>query len=491
MGGRGGAGFLELLALRSLSPREEPAAPEQLVLRRLLSGSSSSSSLSELLEGAAADGGALLRLLAPLSAAHSPGRALGRGGFGTVVSAVESWAGREVALKRVSFCAPHPPWAPAEQLAAAHEPLLREARVLGTLHHPNVVRLHSAWVEPLWERLLQSSGGTEPQLLLGCCAGARSGSVGGSASGWSASESGWSGTLGASEASLPLVPLAPLTSTAAGPLAVPTPRLWPYRLSLSMELVDGPSLAAYLSARCDDGCAFDQAGRLSPAAAAAAAAIARQVASGLAHCHSRGVIHRDLKPGNVVLSWPAAGGLPRAVIIDLGLATLRVRDPATVIWPEASDEDEAGPHTGGVGTAGYAAPEQAAAHGAYSAAADIFSLGLVLLELLTPWRTQQERVALLAGARAGAPPPPQMEAVLAGSAALAAACCRIEAAARPSAAAVAAAPALRRRREGRAKAKRSLPALTREVAALKAQLAQREAELGELRAAATEAGAEP
>jgi hypothetical protein len=56
---------------------------------------------------------------------------------------------------------------------------------------------------------------------------------------------------------------------------------------------------------------------------------------------------------------------------------------------------------------------------------------------------------------------------------------------------VAAAPALRRRREGRAKAKRSLPALTREVAALKAQLAQREAELGELRAAATEAGAEP
>ncbi len=92
--------------------------------------------------------------------------------------------------------------------------------------------------------------------------------------------------------------------------------------------------------------------------------IARQLALGLTFAHDAGVIHRDLKPGNVML-------LPdgTAKILDFGLAKL------AVLGDTAS-------HAGGLGTAGYMAPEQVRGQ-AVDARADLWSLGVLLHEMLT------------------------------------------------------------------------------------------------------------
>jgi serine/threonine-protein kinase len=94
--------------------------------------------------------------------------------------------------------------------------------------------------------------------------------------------------------------------------------------------------------------------------------IAREVADALAHAHSRGVIHRDVKPENILLQ----GG--HALVADFGIA-LAVQ--------------QAGGHritqTGlSLGTPQYMAPEQAAGEKSVDARADIFALGAVTYEML-------------------------------------------------------------------------------------------------------------
>lgn len=93
-------------------------------------------------------------------------------------------------------------------------------------------------------------------------------------------------------------------------------------------------------------------------------ALGAQIAGALAYAHERGIVHRDVKPGNVLVD--AGGG---AHLTDFGIA--RLDDSARVT------------RTGMVvGTAAYMAPEQLRDE-AVSAAADVYSLGLVLLEALT------------------------------------------------------------------------------------------------------------
>lgn len=91
--------------------------------------------------------------------------------------------------------------------------------------------------------------------------------------------------------------------------------------------------------------------------------IASQVASGLARAHERGVIHRDIKPGNILITKDGAK------IVDFGLAKLAAQTKLTKTGTT-------------VGTAMYMSPEQARGQET-DQRSDIWSLGVVLYEMLT------------------------------------------------------------------------------------------------------------
>jgi hypothetical protein len=94
-----------------------------------------------------------------------------------------------------------------------------------------------------------------------------------------------------------------------------------------------------------------------------------ELCEALAHAHSRGVIHRDIKPGNVMVRDQHADGAPAAKICDFGIARIVGGEALT--------------RTGDVvGTLAYMAPEQAEGR-KITAAVDVYSLGLVLYEALT------------------------------------------------------------------------------------------------------------
>ena len=123
------------------------------------------------------------------------------------------------------------------------------------------------------------------------------------------------------------------------------------RLFIVMEYVEGETLAEVLLRR----------GAFRPAEATQ---LALQICSGLAHAHAHGIVHRDIKPQNLLVE--PDGSLK---IADFGIAK-----------PEgATTLTEAG---GIIGTAAYLAPEQLAGEEA-TPASDVYSLGAVLYEMLT------------------------------------------------------------------------------------------------------------
>jgi hypothetical protein len=107
-----------------------------------------------------------------------------------------------------------------------------------------------------------------------------------------------------------------------------------------------------------------------------------QVAEALAAAHARGIVHRDIKPGNLFL---LGGSVEHVKLIDFGIARLSSHGPITATG-----------HV--VGSPGYMAPEQAAGEPHIDACADVFSLGAVMFECLTgrPPFVAEHAVAVLA-----------------------------------------------------------------------------------------------
>src|SRR4051794_24427501 len=141
-----------------------------------------------------------------------------------------------------------------------------------------------------------------------------------------------------------------------------------------MELVDGEDLASIIK----------RSGALPPRQAAR---ITAETARALHAAHQRGIVHRDVKPGNIMINRDG-----QVKVTDFGIA--RAMAEAQMTLPGTT-----------LGSVHYFSPEQARGDQA-TASSDIYSLGIVLYELLTghrPW--EADSAAAVAMARLAGPPP--------------------------------------------------------------------------------------
>jgi eukaryotic-like serine/threonine-protein kinase len=149
-----------------------------------------------------------------------------------------------------------------------------------------------------------------------------------------------------------------------------------------MEYVEGEALARTL--------------RRGPLPPERVAAMVRDLGSALDHVHAQGVVHRDVKPGNVLLRRDGVTKL-----VDLGIATARDHTRLT--------------HSGMVlGTAAYMAPEQLEG-GESTSATDVYALAVVAYEALTGERARPGRTPMEIAHRIASEPPPDLRDALPGA----------------------------------------------------------------------------
>jgi serine/threonine protein kinase/formylglycine-generating enzyme required for sulfatase activity len=164
----------------------------------------------------------------------------------------------------------------------------------------------------------------------------------------------------------------------------------------AMKLVNGTTFASLLAARTSPQSDLQRS-----------LAIFLQICQAIAYAHKREVIHRDLKPGNVMV-----GEFGEVVVLDWGLAKKLGSPERSVASPIPGDADDRALSRPGtaMGTCAYMSPEQARGQlDQVDRRTDVFALGSILCEVLTaapaydsaasdPRRRQDEEYALAAAA---------------------------------------------------------------------------------------------
>ena len=143
------------------------------------------------------------------------------------------------------------------------------------------------------------------------------------------------------------------------------------------EIGETPDGQLYIVMSCYDGETLDKRIARGPLPADEALRIARDAARGLAKAHERGIVHRDVKPANIILT---SDGVVK--LLDFGIAKLAAAGVTQTV--------------GIIGTLAYMSPEQAFGE-SVDARTDIWSLGAVLHEMLTgsrPFRGPGEQAIL-------------------------------------------------------------------------------------------------
>ena len=141
-------------------------------------------------------------------------------------------------------------------------------------------------------------------------------------------------------------------------------------MCLVMEYVEGETLRAALK-------------RIKPFPAHGVADIAQQIGAGLGYAHGMGVVHRDFKPENVMISW-LAGGRPWVKILDFGMARLLM----------GSGSGTPLTRKGAVfGTPDYMPPEQGMGQ-PVDARADQYAFGVIVFEMIAGRRPFKAKTAL-------------------------------------------------------------------------------------------------
>ncbi|HVS40372.1 MAG TPA: serine/threonine-protein kinase [Gemmataceae bacterium] len=269
-------------------------------------------------------------------------REIGRGGMGVVYEAVQESLGRHVALKVLP--------AGLASRGSFLERFHREARVAGRLHHTNIVAVYGVGEqEGSHFYAMQFIRGQGLDAVLQDVRRLRGLDPAAIADPTSFRD----GSVGRPRAEAP-----PAADAAAPPTG-------------GREELVGPTGAVYYRG---------------------AARLVRQAAEALAYAHGQGVLHRDVKPSNLLIDWRGA-----VWITDFGLAKA---DDA----PDLTAPDDP------VGTLRYMAPERF--QGRCDARSDVYSLGATLYEILTlrPLFDDADRMRLIARIGQETPAPPRKEA---------------------------------------------------------------------------------